>query len=71
MTFALITGRINCASRMPLLAARYQNDNGESKLLPAQTAIFFILFFWEVWGGGLQNNKKAGLNGHNCREPNN
>lgn len=48
MTFALITGRINCASRMSVLAARYQNDNGESKQLPALTAIF--CFVWEVWG---------------------
>lgn len=42
MTFALITGRINCASRLSVLAARYQNDNGESKLLPALTGIFFL-----------------------------
>lgn len=48
MTFALITARINCASRMSVLAARYQNDNGESKLLPALTAIFSL--FGRSWG---------------------
>lgn len=42
MTFALITARINCVCRMSVLAARYQNDNGESKLQLAMTGFFFF-----------------------------
>lgn len=51
MAFALITGRINCASRLSVLAARYRNDNGESKLLPTLTGIFLLFFFGKGAGG--------------------
>lgn len=52
MTFALITGRINCASRLSVLAARYQNDSGESKLLPALTGIFLCVCVCAGEGAG-------------------